>query len=72
MEEIRGLAFKNKKALAFGCFGWSGESVKLITDLLHHAGFDVVDDGIKVLWNPDEEARRECVEFGKKACALLR
>ena len=71
LEEIRGLSFKDKKALAFGCYGWSGESVKMISDSLRGAGFDVVNDGIKALWNPDEEARQECVEFGEKACALL-
>ncbi len=26
LEEIKGLKFKNKKAAAFGCYGWSGES----------------------------------------------
>ena len=30
MEEIRGLGFKNKKAGAFGAYGWSGEAVKMI------------------------------------------
>ncbi len=28
MEEIRGLGFKDKKAAAFGTYGWSGESVR--------------------------------------------
>ena len=72
LEEIRGLSFKNKKAFAFGCYGWSGESVKMISDSLEGAGFDVVDDGIKALWNPDEEARRQCVEYGKKTYDRLR
>lgn len=71
LEEIRGLSFKNKKALAFGCYGWSGESVKMISESLNSAGFDVVNDGIKALWNPDEKANQECVEFGKRAYALL-
>jgi flavorubredoxin len=71
LEEIRGLSFKNKKAFAFGCYGWSGESVKMISDSLQHAGFEVVNDGIKALWNPDDEARRECVEFGKNVYSLL-
>ena len=34
MEMIRGLKFKNKKAAAFGSYGWSGEAVKQITALL--------------------------------------
>ncbi len=27
---LKTLKFKNKKAAAFGCYGWSGESVKLL------------------------------------------
>jgi anaerobic nitric oxide reductase flavorubredoxin len=66
LEEIRGLGFKDKKAAAFGCYGWSGESVKMITDNLKTAGFTVVDEGLKVMWNPDEESRKACFEYGKK------
>ncbi|MBC8463753.1 MAG: anaerobic nitric oxide reductase flavorubredoxin [Deltaproteobacteria bacterium] len=31
LEEIKGLKFRNKKAAAFGCYGWSGESVKIVS-----------------------------------------
>ncbi len=72
MEEIKGLSFKKKKAMAFGCYGWSGESVKQISESLKSAGFDVVNDGIKALWNPDEKSKQECVDFARKAYALLR
>jgi anaerobic nitric oxide reductase flavorubredoxin len=72
MEEIKGLSFKKKKALAFGCYGWSGESVKKISESLKEAGFDVVNDGIKALWNPDEESKQECISFAKNAYSLLR
>jgi anaerobic nitric oxide reductase flavorubredoxin len=65
LEEIRGLGFRGKKAAAFGCYGWSGESVKMISDELKNAGFAVVDEGLKVLWNPDEESRKKCFEYGK-------
>jgi len=65
LEEIHGLGFKEKKAAAFGCYGWSGESVALITEELKKAGFTVVDDGLKALWNPDETSRNTCVDYGK-------
>ena len=48
------LKFRNKKAAAFGCYGWSGESVKLLKERLAAAGFDVVDASVRSLWNPDE------------------
>ncbi len=66
LEEIRGLKFKNKKAAAFGCYGWSGESNKMITENLTTAGFEVVDEGLKVMWNPDEAGIESCVEYGKE------
>jgi flavorubredoxin len=66
MEEIKGLAFKNKKAASFGTYGWSGESVKVLSEMLDKAGFSVVNDGLKILWNPDEKAVAECLEFGRK------
>lgn len=65
LEEIRGLSFKNKKAAAFGAYGWSGESVKMITERLKEGGFTIVNDGLKLLWNPDTEGEASCVEFGK-------
>ena len=65
MEMIKGMKFTNKKAAAFGSYGWSGESVKIITELLKEAKFDVVNDGIKELWNPDEDALQRCREFGR-------
>ncbi len=66
LEEIRGLEFKGKKAASFGCYGWSGESVKMINESLKIAGFDVIDEGIKTLWNPDNEAVNNCIDYGRK------
>jgi len=72
LEEMKGLKFRKKKAAAFGCYGWSGESVKLIAGRLAAAGFEVVDDGIRSLWNPDAEAIDACVAYGKKLAGLLK
>lgn len=66
MEEIKGLAFKNKKAAAFGAYGWSGESVKIINELLTSAGFTVVNDGFKGLWNPDAQTTENAEIFGRE------
>lgn len=66
IEEIRGLKFKNKKAAAFGCYGWSGEGNKTISESLRGSGFEVVSEGLKTLWNPDQDNRGKCFEFGKQ------
>jgi len=67
---MKQLRFKGKKAAAFGCYGWSGESVKIINELMKNAGFEVSLDGFKNLWNPDADAQREAVEFGKAIAKL--
>jgi anaerobic nitric oxide reductase flavorubredoxin len=64
LEELKGLAFKDKKAAAFGCYGWSGEAVHQINDHLKAAGFTVVNDGLKTFWNPDEPSRKTCEQYG--------
>ncbi len=65
IEMIKGLKFKQKKAAGFGCYGWSGESVKLITEELGKTGASVVDEGIRELWNPDQDALERCRAYGR-------
>ncbi|HPX69531.1 MAG TPA: anaerobic nitric oxide reductase flavorubredoxin [Bacillota bacterium] len=64
LDMVKGLGFKNKKAAAFGSYGWSGESVGILTERLKDAKFEIVSDGIKELWNPDQDAMNRCVQFG--------
>ena len=71
LEQVKGLKFKNKKAAAFGCYGWSGESTRIISSELEAAGFDRIDDGIKAMWNPDKESIENCIEYGKKFAASI-
>src|SRR5690606_23986840 len=68
---IKGLRFINKKAAAFGCYGWSGESLKILNEHLENAGFELVSEGIREMWNPDESALERCREFGKKFAESL-
>lgn len=52
---LKQLKFKKKKAGAFGTWGWSGESVPHLQQYLKDAGFDVIEEGVKVYWAPKEE-----------------
>ncbi len=61
---MKGLKFKNKKAAAFGCYGWSGEAVKRINEMLGNAGFEVVSEGFRNQWNPGDDARAAACAFG--------
>lgn len=67
---MKELKFKNKKAAAFGCYGWSGESIKIIRGLMEDAGFEVVMEGFRNQWNPDADAQKAAVDFGRKIAAV--
>lgn len=67
---MKEMKFKKKKAASFGCYGWSGENTKVINELLQNAGFEVVDEGFRNLWNPDEEKIQEIIEFGQKMAKI--
>lgn len=66
LELIKGLNFRKKKAAVFGCYGWSGESAKIISDSLEASGFEIADEVLKVNWNPDDESVEKCIEYGKR------
>lgn len=66
LEMMRGLKFKKKQAAAFGSYGWSGEAVKQISEHLQNAGFQLVNDGLKILWVPDKDSIEACKKFGRE------
>lgn len=67
---IKELKFKEKKAAAFGCYGWSGESVKVLNELMKNAGFEITSEGYRNQWNPDLDAQKKAVEFGEVIAKL--
>ncbi len=71
LEMIAGLRLKNKKAAAFGSYGWSGEAVKMIGEHLTKAGITTVDQGISALWIPNDELIEKCREYGRNFARSL-
>lgn len=65
LEMIKGLKFKSKKAASFGSYGWSGEAVKQITGELEKAGFEIINEGLRTLWIPDDSAKKSCFDYGQ-------
>ncbi|OEU66489.1 MAG: MBL fold metallo-hydrolase [Desulfobacterales bacterium PC51MH44] len=63
---MKGLKPKNKIGAAFGSYGWSGESVKLINKELREMKFDVIDPGIRIQYVPDQDGKDACFELGRK------
>lgn len=60
---------KNKPAMVFGSYGWSGEACKQISDVLNAYKYKVYNDGVKVCFKPVEEElvmlRQTGKEFGQ-------
>ncbi len=63
---MKGLKPKNKIGAAFGSYGWSGESVKMITKELEEMNFEIIDPGIRIQYVPDQNGKEACFEFGSK------
>ncbi|PMP67199.1 MAG: MBL fold metallo-hydrolase [Thermodesulfobacterium geofontis] len=62
---MKGLRPRNKIGAAFGSYGWSGESVKLLNEILNEIKAEVVHEGIKIKFAPDRETLKQCEELGK-------
>jgi anaerobic nitric oxide reductase flavorubredoxin len=71
LEVVAGLRFRGKKAAAFGCYGWSGESPKLLSAGLEKAGFEIVSSPFGCLWEPGSAELEAAREFGKSFAAKL-
>lgn len=63
---MKGLKPKNKIGAAFGSYGWSGESVRLINSELEAMKFDIVDAGLKIQYVPDADGLAACEALGRK------
>lgn len=64
-EEIKGLKFKEKVGAAFGSYGWSGESVGILEELLTKSGIKPIQPGLKFEFKPTIEEVEQCIAFGE-------
>jgi len=51
---LKGLAPKNRKYLAFGSYGWGGQSVGLVSNMLKESGFEQFSADIKINYIPQQ------------------
>jgi len=61
---IKGLRPKNLLGAAFGSYGWSGEAVKLLSQMLRDMKVNIVHDGIEAKYVPTPEVLSKCRELG--------
>ncbi len=69
---MRGLRPTNKIGAAFGSYGWSGESVKLLNETMTEMKFDLIDEGIRAKYVPEVGELAACVELGRKVGQALK
>jgi flavorubredoxin len=62
---LKGIRPLNKKAVAFGSYGWGKGAVKAINKELIEMKFDVLE-GLEIKYIPHKEELLECFEFGRK------
>ena len=62
---MRGLKPRNMIAAAFGSYGWSGEAVREIEEVLTEMKLEKTGEGIRVKNVPDAEALSRCYDLGK-------
>ncbi|MBA3029183.1 MAG: FprA family A-type flavoprotein [Desulfobacteraceae bacterium] len=69
---MKGLKPQNKIGGAFGSFGWSGESVKLIHAELEAMRFRMMDADLKIQYVPDGAGMETCIEYGRKIAKAIK
>jgi flavorubredoxin len=71
VEDLMGLKFIDKVGAAFGSYGWSGESPKILSEYLTKAKIDVIEEPLKAKYMPDEQELQDCIEFGKRFASTM-
>ncbi|MCA1786798.1 MAG: flavodoxin domain-containing protein, partial [Desulfobacteraceae bacterium] len=72
MTYIKGLRPQNKLAAAFGSYGWSGEAVKILNREFEEMKWEIIDDGVKVLYVPDASDLERCFDLGASLAGKLK
>lgn len=67
---VKGLKPTDKKAAAFGTFGWAGGAQKDMEELLNKAGFNVFE-GFTCKWKPQENELASAEKFGYEFAQML-
>jgi len=69
---MKGLRPSGKIGAAFGSYGWSGESVKLLTKSLEDMKIKVVHPGVSLQFVPDHTGLKQCVDLGRDVAKAIK
>jgi len=62
---MRGLRPSNKIGAAFGSYGWSGEAVKMMNEVMKELKFTICHEGLRIQYVPEHPELAQCVELGR-------
>ncbi|MHB9129812.1 MAG: FprA family A-type flavoprotein [Armatimonadota bacterium] len=68
---LKGLRPTNLIGASFGSFGWGGEAVGQVREMLTAMKVDIVNDGVKIKYVPDNEALAQCFDLGVQVAQTL-
>jgi len=62
---LKGLRPANLIGAAFGSYGWGGEAVRQLNNFLSEMKVELVSEGVRVRYVPDDNALKECRSLGQ-------
>ncbi len=68
---LKGLKPRNVIGATFGSFGWSGEAVGQVNEILTAMNVTLVNEGVKVKYVPDSAALAQCYALGRQVAQVL-
>jgi len=69
---LKGLRPQNLIGAAFGSYGWSGEAVGQVRDILQAMNVELVGEGLRVKYVPGTDVLNQCYELGQNVAEKLK
>jgi len=69
---LKGLKPRNLIGAAFGSYGWSGEAVGHVKEILEEMKVEVIGEPLRAQWVPDDEAISDCYSLGLRVAEELK
>jgi len=68
---LKGLKPRDLIGTAFGSYGWSGEGIRQVNDVLKEMKVELIGEGISVKYVPDHDALSQCHSLGSLVAKRL-
>ena len=69
---LKGLRPKNRIGFSFGSFGWGGQAVRQIEDVMKDLKWELPEDCVKIKYIPDDSELEDLKKVGKKLAKQLK